>query len=331
MNLRHLRTFVAVAEAGGVHRAVPRLHLSQPAASRQIHDLEAELAVPLFDRIGRRLQLTSEGQDLLRRCRRLLADVESLTERAVELKKGETGTLRVGATPQVIENTLSKFLVRYRHYHPGVEVQLAEEGGTDLPRRLDRGDLNFAIMAVDDERFQHRPLYPVYELAVMSTKNRLSQHATIEITELSEEPLMLLRGGFASRDWFDTACRVAHIRPRVLLESAAPHTVIALASDGYGVAIIPSTVRIPRSRIRAVPIVQRGVALGRLLRIAWDPQRFLAPYAEQFVQELATDCLRAYPGQEFSRRAPPLSRAKETSAKSSGASRLAINRQARPS
>ena len=152
MNFRHLRTFVAIAEAGGVHRAVPRLNLSQPAASRQISLLEAELGVRLFDRIGRRVQLTSEGVDLLRRCRRLLTDVESLTERAGALKRGETGTLRIGATPQVIENTLSQFLDRYRHRHPGVEVHLAEEGGTDLPRRLDRGDLNFAIMAVDGKR-----------------------------------------------------------------------------------------------------------------------------------------------------------------------------------
>jgi LysR family nitrogen assimilation transcriptional regulator len=96
MNLRHLQTFVMVAEAGGIHRAAGRLNLSQPAASRQIQQLEGELGVLLFDRIGRRVQLTSEGQDLLRRCRRLLMEVESVTQRAGALKKGETGTLRVG-------------------------------------------------------------------------------------------------------------------------------------------------------------------------------------------------------------------------------------------
>jgi LysR family cyn operon transcriptional activator len=311
MNFRHLRTFVAIAEAGGIHRAVARLNLSQPAASRQIQALETELGVLLFDRIGRRVQITSEGQDLLRRCRRLLMEVESVAERAGALKKGETGTLRVGATPQVIENTLSRFLVRYRHRYPGVEVQLVEEGGTDLPRRLDRGDVNLGIMAVDDERFRHRALYPVHGLAVMSAKHRLSRNKVIEVSELSDEPLMLLRGSFASRDWFDTACRVAHIRPRVLLESAAPHTVIALAGDGYGVAIIPSTVKVPRGRVRAMSIVQRGTVLGRWLRIAWDPERFLAPYAEQFVDQLVADCQRAFPGREFIQHAPLLPRPKE--------------------
>ena len=66
MNLRHLRTFVAIAEAGGVHRAVPRLNLSQPAASRQLRALEAELGVPLFDRIGRELFAFDDRSNLLK-------------------------------------------------------------------------------------------------------------------------------------------------------------------------------------------------------------------------------------------------------------------------
>ena len=72
MNFGHLRTFAAIVDAGGVHRAAARLHLSQPAVSRQIQALESDLGVRLFDRIGRRLQLTSEGEDLVRRGRRLL-------------------------------------------------------------------------------------------------------------------------------------------------------------------------------------------------------------------------------------------------------------------
>jgi LysR family transcriptional regulator, cyn operon transcriptional activator len=129
MNVDQLRTFVTVVESGDVHRAIARLNLSQPAASRQINALEAALGIRLFDRIGRRLKLTSEGEALLRLSRRLLGEVEIFNERAAALKKGETGVLRVAATPQVIENTLSNFLGSYRHRYPGVAVQLVEEGG----------------------------------------------------------------------------------------------------------------------------------------------------------------------------------------------------------
>jgi LysR family transcriptional regulator, cyn operon transcriptional activator len=86
MKLRHLRTFVTVADAGGFAHAATGLALSQSAASRQILALEADLGVSLFDRIGRRIQLTSEGEDLLGLSRRLLADAEAFGERARALK-----------------------------------------------------------------------------------------------------------------------------------------------------------------------------------------------------------------------------------------------------
>ena len=168
MNFGHLRTFVAIVDAGGVHRAAARLNLSQPAVSRQIHALESDLGVPLFDRIGRRVQLTSEGEDLLRRTRRLLAEAESLSERAGALKTGETGILRIGGTPQVIESMLADFLNRFRKIYPGVEVQLIEEGGNNLPGLLERGHILLALMAVDDERFDYRLLFPAYGLAAVS-------------------------------------------------------------------------------------------------------------------------------------------------------------------
>ena len=311
MNFGHLRTFVAIADAGGVHRAAARLHLSQPAVSRQIQTLETDLGVPLFDRIGRRVQLTSEGEDLLRRSRRLLAEAQSLTERASALKKGESGILRVGATTQVIESILAIFLDRFRALYPGVEVQLVEEGGTNLPRQLERGHVQLALMAVEDERFDFRLLHPAYGLAVLAKTHRLARHRTLDVAELADEPLLLLRGGFASRDWFEAACSVAHFRPRMLLESAAPHTTMALAGSGYGIAIVPSTVQIPEGRIRALGLLQGGAALGRWLRVAWDPQRFLAPYAQRFIDELVPYCQRTYPNRELARYFPRLPKPKE--------------------
>ena len=99
MELRHLRYFTAVVDAGGVSKAALRLRMTQPALGRQIRDLERELGVRLFDRIGRRVQLTAEGEELLRGARALLSDAESLVERGRALTTGTTGLLRVGSTP----------------------------------------------------------------------------------------------------------------------------------------------------------------------------------------------------------------------------------------
>src|SRR5215475_2581203 len=110
INLRSLRTFVMTAETGGLGRACVRLNLSQPAASRQIHALEAELGVALFEHVGRGLRLTAHGEDLLERSRQLLTYSDLLAEHAQALRSGQTGTLKVGATPQIIANLIAPTL-----------------------------------------------------------------------------------------------------------------------------------------------------------------------------------------------------------------------------
>jgi DNA-binding transcriptional LysR family regulator len=318
MDLRYLRTFVTIAEAGGITRALARLGISQPAASRQILALEAELGIKLFDRIGRRLRLTSAGEDLARQSRRLLIEAELLEARVHTLKGGETGILRVGATPMAIENALSAFLSPYRRRHPGVEVHFVEDGGLRLADRLERGDVDLALV-VPNDRFRARPLFPAHSVAVMSKKHPLSRRRALDIAELSDKPLLLLNRTFGSREWFDSACNLARIRPRVLLESAAPHTLVALAGMDYGIAVVPSNVALPAS-VGALPLVQRGASIGRWLTVAWDPRRMLAAYAEQFVDELAAHWRLDYPGRELVRRAPPLPRPKSSAIDAKGQS-----------
>src|SRR3981081_2044146 len=140
MNLRFLRTFVAIADNAGFARAAAQLNLTQSAPSRQIQALEDELGLGLFARVGRRVRLTSEGGDLVMRSRRLLFDAEALGQRASALKTGDVGVLRVGATPQVIENLLADFLLRYRKRHAGVEVHLQQQGASALPAGRRRRD-----------------------------------------------------------------------------------------------------------------------------------------------------------------------------------------------
>ena len=310
MNLRHLRAFAKIVDVGGFARAAPALHLSQPALSRQIQELERHLGVPLFDRIGRTAQLTSEGEDILRRSRRLLVEVEALEDRARALKAGKAGILRVGATPQIIENQLAAFLARHRQVHPGVEVHLVEDGGQELAARLISGDVHVACMPAGDKRFHARLLGPLHLLAVVPKGHRFAKRAVLEFAEIADEPLLILGRRFGSRAWFDAACQVARVHPAVLLESGVPQTLIQLAATSYGVAVVPSTVSLPEDGISAVPLVYRGASLGRWLTIAWDPLRFLAPYATQFVDELVASTRVSFPGRDLVRRAPPLPKPK---------------------
>lgn len=307
MDLHQLRSFVAVAEAGGFSRAAARLHLSQPALSRRVRGLEGELGVRLFDRVGRATGLTAEGLDLLRRARALVADSEALAERARTLRDGETGVLRVGTTPQTLESLLSAFLPRYRGRHLGVEVHLVEDGGPRVLAELERGQLHLAV-TVEDPRFGGRRLFPGIALAVMARGHRLARHRRLDVRDLADEPLLVLRREFGTRQWLEAACEATRTRPRIVLESAAPHALAALANAGYGVAIVPSNLRMAGARMHVAALLHGGRPLGGWVAVSWDPRRFLPAYGEAFARELELFTRRTYPGRDFVRRAPPLVR-----------------------
>src|SRR5262249_508473 len=132
----------------------------------------------------------------------------------------------------------------------------------------------------------------------------------IELTELAEEPLLLMQREFGVREWLDAACQAAHVVPRVLMEGTTASTLIELAAVGYGVAVVGSTALIRNPELRAAALVNRGGSIGRWSAVCWDPQRQLPPYAERFVDELVAYAHRSFPGCQFLRRAPALARPK---------------------
>jgi DNA-binding transcriptional LysR family regulator len=240
MDLRHLRYFVNVAETASVSKAALRVHISQPALSRQIHDLEIELGLRLFDRVGRRIRLTPEGEDLLERSRDVLARAEAIRERARELTAGVVGRLRVGATSQIFQSVMAGMLAEYRRSRPSIEVTLIEAGGVRLLDLVAHGDLDLAVGGIlPGARFGGRLLFPIRLLAIAAAGRRWKQRATIEVVDLADEPLLLLNRDFGTRQLFDAACRITHIRPQGVMESNEVHSLIALAEAGPATALPP--------------------------------------------------------------------------------------------
>jgi DNA-binding transcriptional LysR family regulator len=143
MNLRHVLTFAAIADLGTVSKAAAQLRIAQPALSRQIAALEQELGLKLFDRVGSRLVLTGEGEQLLGDCRVLLSYASAVGERAQLLRHGDTGVLKVASSPQMIEGVLASFLPEYTSRYPNVEVRLFEAlGWPETVAMLERGEIH---------------------------------------------------------------------------------------------------------------------------------------------------------------------------------------------
>jgi DNA-binding transcriptional LysR family regulator len=307
IDLLRIRAFVIAADAGSLSRAAAVLHLTQPALSKQIHSLEDELGVQLFNRAGRGVQLTSAGHDLLERGRQLLLHADSLTERARVLKGGATGVLKVGVTSMTLESVLAPFLPGYRRRWPDVDVWISEDGGMRLLRQVDQGDLHLAITGPRAPSLRFRLLFPVRSIAVMAADHRLARRRTVELREVVREPLLVLRADFTLRQLFDAACQTACLRPRFVFETSVPPSLLAMARIGYGVAIVPSNQLIEGRALRGAPIVHEGKSLGQWMAMNWHPRLLLPPYAETFMRELTAYTERSYPGREFSY-APPVPR-----------------------
>jgi DNA-binding transcriptional LysR family regulator len=301
MDLRQVRTFVTVADVGTVCKAAERLHVAQPALSRQIAHLEDELGLKLFDRVGRRLLLTSEGEQLLNDCRGLLNYARAVGEQAQVLRRGDVGVLRVSASPHLIEGIFPDFLRHYAARYPNVQVRLVDAAaGGEALAMLERGEIHLMqtivrAIAPDEQRFASHPLAPMEMLAACHPKLRLGTDGAVEIGRLAPYPLLQATPDFAMRRNFDAACRLAGFTPNNVLESRAPHALLAMAEAGHGVAIIPSALRIHRYRVRVLRVTYRGKPLDEPLTVLSDKRRPLPGYAKVFCEMLAEHVRKGFP------------------------------------
>ena len=289
MDIRHLRYFTTVADEGGVTKAAARLNVSQPALSRQIHALQDELGVDLFEPIGRNIQLTPQGQELLGVARRVIRDLEQFRDRASAYKAGRAGILRVASTPQSIESILADGIAAFIAEHPEVQVQFIEGGGAEMSGLLKRGDADLVVSFFDlDQTLESRPYCRVPFWVVVPLDHRLAGRDVVDIREISADRLLALRSNFGSRYLFETACRLVRMKPNIIHESNSAHTLIALAAAGHGIAVIPATVKVHREDIHLAQLHFNNTPLHFELFAAWNPTNPLPPYGHAMIEHLGS-------------------------------------------
>jgi LysR family transcriptional regulator, cyn operon transcriptional activator len=307
MDLRSLRYFAEVAKTGNFSLAATHLHRTQPAVSRCISDLEAELGLRLFERIGRRASLTSTGRSLLEQVQSLLTEVDRVTEYARLLSVGKRVILRVGAVPNMIERALPKVLSAYKARFPDIEVVLRPDGGTDLLKLLEDGIVDIALARhVKTASLDSRPAFPFYLLAVMHEDHSLARRKMINIADLASSRVLLAPRIMASRTLFDTACYESRVRPQIALESVEFNALVALAAADQGIAVVPSTAITSMRKIRALPIFHKGKPLGAWAALVWDRRRQMSSHAKDFVSQALSLLRKDFPGKDLRLPAPQL-------------------------
>lgn len=224
MELRHLRYFEAVARHSHVTRAAAELHIAQPALSKQISQLERELGITLFDRVGRSLRLTEAGEALLPYARAILAQVEEARAAMAERIGLKAGRVSIGAPPTVGSHLLPPLLAAFHQRYPGITLRLHEAGIQSLLDLLEAGLTDLAVVAlpVSDELLTVTPLLNEPLVLIVSPMHPLAGRSEVTMAELRNERWILSPASYELREATLKACRDAGFTPQTVMEGGKP-------------------------------------------------------------------------------------------------------------
>lgn len=290
MELRHLRYFEAVARHSHVTRAAAELHIAQPALSKQISQLEQELGVALFDRVGRNVRLTEAGEALLPHARAVMAQVEAGRAEMAERIGLRKGRVTVGTPPTVGTQLLPQVLATFNRRYPGIELRLHEAGVQTLLDLLETGltDVAFVTLPVEDEHLTVMPLFSEEMMVAVWRDHGLAGRSEVAIDELRDEPWVISPENYELREATINACQNAGFSPRVVLDGGETDTLLRFVAAGIGVALVPRLAVQGKQDIVALQVSDQQ--LRRSLGLVWRGDRVASPAAralrEFLVEEL---------------------------------------------
>ncbi|HXU19504.1 MAG TPA: LysR substrate-binding domain-containing protein [Verrucomicrobiae bacterium] len=277
MELRHLRYFLAVADALNFSRAAERLHLSQPPLSQQVRRLEAELGAKLFDRSKRQIKLTAAGEIFATKARAILAQCDEAAKLAARAERGEFGHLRLGlwqlpvppVQTRLIIECLRAFVKRSPDVHltlqsllPAEQIKAVKDGGIDVG--IVRLPVAQKSRGIEIETILREPM-----VLAMSENNSLARFKTVPLRELSNQRYIMF-GRDANADFHHfiaRACRKEGFSLNIAYFQDDLYSVWALIGAGLGVALAPASLqelRLPGIVFRkfepAAPVMEMALA-----------------------------------------------------------------------
>ena len=279
MELRHLRYFVAVAEELHYRRAAEKLHVAQPALSKQVSALEHELGVRLLERDRRGVTLTEAGRVFLAEAVEVLARAGNAVDRARAVVRGEVGRLAIGFIQPALADLLPRSLRVFRRHYPDVVLALSEtttrtalEGVSD--RSIHLAFVRLPITPRPDLRTELLSEEPVQ--LVVPRGHRFAERPAVRLEELADEELVLLDRSVepALHDYYVTACNRAGFSPRVAHEVSSTSIAVGLVAGGLGIAFVPASARLAaQPTVAYVPLEDAGLSLtmGAMWRAGPQP------------------------------------------------------------
>lgn len=268
MTIRHLKTFCAVCEEGGVTRAAEKLCVAQPSVSQTIGELERYYGVSLFDRVGRRLVLTPEGERLRVKAQEAIASFSEFEEAARDTNARHV--IRIGSSVTAGQMVLPRLIAAIEATLDRAECRAIADSAAAVEQLVEEGSLDFALVEGSVSRaLAAEAVFSDRLMAVCSAGMKIKN--TLSPAELVSLPLLLRRRGSASRDLFDERLSALGLKAQPKLSSSSNSVLLAAAREGLGVAVLPEALvaadlsagRLKEVRIQGLELSRRWFAVRR--------------------------------------------------------------------
>jgi LysR family cyn operon transcriptional activator len=264
MELRQLRYFVKSAELLNFTEAANLCCITQSTLSQQIKQLENDLGVQLFERIGRKVFLTEEGKDFLPFARQTLADADYAKQRLRDIDDIKTGTIRIGSTFG-LSTLLTNLIDKYSSLYPQIKFEVQFFKQDDLIEAVRERKVDFAIafnLMKKDELIQEVFLHTYHLSAIVSKDCPLAEKESITLTQLKKYKIATPAPGMNARRMFDAMVSESDTQLKPSLEINEIHTLLHLVRTGEWVAILVDSIIIGENDLKAVPFKNNSLPMN---------------------------------------------------------------------
>lgn len=286
MEFRQLNYFIKAAELLHFTAAAEACFVTQSTLSQQIKQLEEELGMLLFDRIGKQVVLTEAGKVFLVHAQQIALDVKKSKQAIFELNNLVNGELRIGVT-YAFSSLLLPALTPFSQKYPGIMIHVEYGVAWELEAKLKAADLDFILAfheQSDNEGLEMQELFSSRIKMVVSKKHPLAGYQKISLKELGQTEMILPNKGFSSRDMLDEIFKKNNIRPLIKIDMNDTHSLLSLVDTGNWVTIINEKAISTWENLIAIPIT--GKELYKQAFILWQKGAFRKKSATLFIEEL---------------------------------------------
>jgi DNA-binding transcriptional LysR family regulator len=288
LTIRQLEVLAAVGREGSVTAAAEALHLTQPAVSMQLRQLEEQVELALFETVGRRLQITEPGKELVKLATELLARLDDLEQTAQSLRGVGHGRMRLGVV-STAKYFAPRLLAQFLKLHPGLEFKLTLHNRAEIIEQLQSYSIDLGIMGRPPEglHFEGTPFAPNPLVAVAAPSHPLSLRRELRPEDLADQPFIVRESGSGTRHAMDRYFADNEVKVRQVMEADSNETIKQAVMAGIGLGFLSlHTVRPELAAGRIAVLDVFGLPLRRQWYVVHSRQRRLTPAAEEFMQYL---------------------------------------------